>query len=74
LAGAANRYHTQGEEVAKSLPPFGWDTEAVMGTKTIIEEAFIDVFCDFVYGGGWIDVGRNGKKVCWTSYISKLAG
>ncbi len=45
-----------------------------MGTKTIIEEAFIDVFCDFVYGGGWIDVGRNGKKVCWTSYISKLAG
>jgi hypothetical protein len=44
----------------KSLPPFRWDAEPVMGTDAIIEEAFIDVFCDLVYGGdGWI---RKGNK------------
>lgn len=25
------------------LPPFGWDTEPVMGAEAIVEEAFIDV-------------------------------
>jgi hypothetical protein len=47
------------KKMQKSLPPFGWDTEPVMGTEVIIEEAFIDVFCDLVYGGGWIDMGRE---------------
>jgi hypothetical protein len=26
-----------------------------MDTEAVIEEAFIDVFCDLVYGGGWMD-------------------
>ncbi|KAI0249408.1 hypothetical protein BJV78DRAFT_1228260 [Lactifluus subvellereus] len=43
----------------KSLPPFGWDTEPVMGTEAVIEEAFIDVFCDLMYGGGWMDLDRE---------------
>jgi hypothetical protein len=30
-----------------------------MGTEAIIEEAFIDVFCDLVYGGGWMDIERE---------------
>jgi hypothetical protein len=50
--GLANRYQ-------KSLPPFGWDTEPVMGAEVVIEESFIDVFCDLVYGAGWIDIGRD---------------
>ena len=29
------------------------------GTEAIIEEAFVDVFCDLVYGGGWIDMKRR---------------
>jgi hypothetical protein len=41
-----------------SLPPFGWDTEPVIGAEFIIEESFIDVFCD-LYGGGWINVARE---------------
>ena len=47
------------KKMQRSLPPFGWDTEPVMGSEVIIEEAFIDVFCDLVYGGGWIDIGRD---------------
>lgn len=47
------------KKLQKSLPPFGWDTEPVMGAEAIIEEAFIDVFCDLVYGGGWIEMGRD---------------
>ncbi len=47
------------KKLQKSLPPFGWDTEPVMGPEAIIEEAFIDVFCDLVYGGGWIEMGRE---------------
>ena len=47
------------KKTQKSLLPFGWDTEPVMGTEAVIEEAFVDVFCDLVYGGGWTDVERE---------------
>ncbi|KAH7910413.1 hypothetical protein BJ138DRAFT_1152931 [Hygrophoropsis aurantiaca] len=43
----------------RALPPFGWDTEPVMGNEEMIEEAFLDVFCDLVYGGGWMDIERG---------------
>ncbi|KIJ67450.1 hypothetical protein HYDPIDRAFT_25903 [Hydnomerulius pinastri MD-312] len=43
----------------RALPPFGWDTEPVMGSEEMIEEAFMDVFCDLVYGGGWMDIERG---------------
>ena len=43
----------------KSLPAFGWDTEPVIGSEEVIEEAFLDVFCDLVYGGGWMDLERG---------------
>ncbi|KAF8885202.1 hypothetical protein BD779DRAFT_1534609 [Infundibulicybe gibba] len=42
----------------KALPPFGWDTEPIIGNEEVIEEAFVDVFCDLVYGGGWMDLER----------------
>ncbi|KIO02487.1 hypothetical protein M404DRAFT_956908 [Pisolithus tinctorius Marx 270] len=46
------------KKTQRALPPFGWDTEPVMGSEEVIEEAFLDVFCDLVYGGGWMDVER----------------
>ncbi|KAL6301886.1 hypothetical protein BKA93DRAFT_818784 [Sparassis latifolia] len=46
------------KKTQKSLPAFGWDTEPVMGSEEVIEEAFLDVFCDLVYGGGWMDAER----------------
>lgn len=47
------------KKTEKQLPPFGWDTEPVMGSEEIMEEAFVDVFCDLVYGGGWMDLERG---------------
>ncbi|KAH7920327.1 hypothetical protein BV22DRAFT_1021416 [Leucogyrophana mollusca] len=47
------------KKTQRTLPPFGWDTEPVMGSEEMIEEAFLDVFCDLVYGGGWMDVERG---------------
>ncbi|THH15455.1 hypothetical protein EW146_g5031 [Bondarzewia mesenterica] len=47
------------KKTQQALPPFGWDTEPVMGSEEVIEEAFIDVFCDLVYGGGWMDMERE---------------
>ena len=44
------------KKTQKSLPPFGWDTEPIMGAEVIIEEAFMDVFCDLMYGGGWMEI------------------
>jgi hypothetical protein len=41
------------EEVSNS------DMEPVVGNKEVIEESFVDVFCDRVYGGG---VDGSGKK------------
>lgn len=29
-----------------------------MGGEEVIEETFVDVFCDLVYGGGWMDAER----------------
>ncbi|KAJ8090347.1 hypothetical protein PM082_018943 [Marasmius tenuissimus] len=37
----------------KALPPFGWDTSPVIGSEEVIEEAFMDVFCDLIWGSGW---------------------
>jgi len=30
-----------------------------MGAEVIIEEAFMDVFCDLMYGGGWMEIERR---------------
>ncbi|KAG6919716.1 hypothetical protein DXG01_002662 [Tephrocybe rancida] len=46
------------KKTEKALPPFGWDTEPVVVNEEVIEEPFLDVFCDLVYGGGWMDLER----------------
>ena len=30
-----------------------------MGAEMVIEEAFMDVFCDLMYGGGWMEIERE---------------
>lgn len=50
--------HRKLKKTQKSLPAFGWDIEPVLGAEELIEEAFVDVFCDLVYGGGWMDIER----------------
>lgn len=47
------------KKAQKALPTFGWDTEPVVGAEEVIEEAFLDVFCDLIYGGGWMDLERG---------------
>ncbi|KAJ6613879.1 hypothetical protein B0H10DRAFT_196553 [Mycena sp. CBHHK59/15] len=39
----------------KALPAFGWDTVPVLGPEEVVEEAFVDVFCDLLWGGGWME-------------------
>lgn len=41
----------------QALPAFGWDTNPVMGIEEVVEEGFLTVFCDLIYGGGigWMD-------------------
>ncbi|KAJ7051535.1 hypothetical protein C8F01DRAFT_1174871 [Mycena amicta] len=68
----------------KALPAFGWDTNPVVGSEEVIEEAFIDVFCDLLYGGGWMEraVGVGGpsaelaKECSWAlvDYKSRSGG
>src|SRR5579863_6996112 len=43
----------------KSLPPFGWDTEPVMSTDIVIEEAYMCVFCDLMFCSGWVEIERE---------------
>ncbi|EIN04164.1 hypothetical protein PUNSTDRAFT_138889 [Punctularia strigosozonata HHB-11173 SS5] len=54
--------HRKLKKVQKGLPSFGWDTEPVMGPEEWIEEAFLDVFCDLIYGGGWMDSERDREE------------
>ena len=51
--------HRKLKKTQKALPAFGWDTEPIMGGEEVIEEAFVDVFCDLIYGGGWMDDERR---------------
>ena len=69
VAATINQWPTQNAEISrklkktqKSLPTFGWDTEPVMASEEVIEEAFVGIFCDLVYGGGWMDIER-GEEV-----------
>jgi len=38
-----------------------------MGTEVIIEEALTDVFCDPMYGSGWMEIEREevGRECNW---------
>jgi hypothetical protein len=46
------------KKAQRALPAFGWDTAPVLGAEEFVEEAFVDVFCDLVYGAGWMDTDR----------------
>ncbi|KAJ7209450.1 hypothetical protein B0H12DRAFT_1330088 [Mycena haematopus] len=50
-----------------ALPAFGWDTAPVLGPEEVVEEAFLDVFCDLLWGGGWMEraggVGGPGAEL-----------
>ncbi|KAH8104887.1 hypothetical protein DFH11DRAFT_1733630 [Phellopilus nigrolimitatus] len=53
------------KNVQKALPPFGWDTAPVLdGREDTIEEGFLDVFCDLLYGGGWVDRTETTFREC----------
>ena len=52
------------KKTQKALPVFGWDTTPVMGSEEVVEEAFVDVFCDLVYGGGWMDRREASFRDC----------
>jgi len=32
-----------------------------MDTEVVVREAFMDVFCDLMYGGGWMEL--SGRKL-----------
>ncbi|KAL5512303.1 hypothetical protein ACEPAG_3295 [Sanghuangporus baumii] len=53
------------KNIQKVLPPFGWDTAPIMdGRENVIEDGFLDVFCDILYGGGWIDRTETTFREC----------
>lgn len=59
------------KNIQKALPPFGWDTAPVMdGREDVIEEGFLDVFCDILYGGSWIDRAETTFRECNWALVS----
>ncbi|THG95643.1 hypothetical protein EW145_g7920, partial [Phellinidium pouzarii] len=53
------------KNVQKALPAFGWDTAPVFdGREAVVEESFLDVFCDLLYGGGWMDRSETTFREC----------
>lgn len=54
----------------------------MIGNEEVIEEAFLDVFCDLIYGGGWMDLERgemldrdcNWALVCQTFLAMWISG
>ena len=59
----------------KTLPAFGWDTAPVMdGREDVVEEGFVDVFCDLLYGGGWMERGELTFRECNWALVSWAFG
>lgn len=57
--------HRKLKKNLKPLPAFGWDiTPVVDGREDLIEEGFLDVFCDILYGGGWIERAETTFREC----------
>ncbi|KAF8646242.1 hypothetical protein AX16_007312 [Volvariella volvacea WC 439] len=68
IASTISSWPAQSAEISKklkksqkSLPAFGWDTEPVVGAEEIMEESFVDVFCDLVCGSGWMDIDHSDQ-------------
>ncbi|KAK0486794.1 hypothetical protein EDD18DRAFT_1466838 [Armillaria luteobubalina] len=54
------------KKAAKHIPAFGWDTEPVVGQEEVIEEAFVDIFCDIVCGwAGVSDLNECDRECNW---------
>ncbi|KAG7442004.1 uncharacterized protein BT62DRAFT_1011045 [Guyanagaster necrorhizus] len=54
------------KKAAKHIPAFGWDTEPVVGQEEVIEEAFLDVFCDILCGwAGVTDMNEADRECNW---------
>jgi len=66
--------HRKLKKTQKALPSFGWDTEPVIGSEEVIEECFVDVFCDLIYGSGWMDLerGEDLNRDCNWALVSFL--
>jgi hypothetical protein len=37
----------------------------MMGTVVVIEEAFMDVLCDLIYGSGWMEIEQEEVDREW---------
>ncbi|KAJ4470941.1 hypothetical protein J3R30DRAFT_3686098 [Lentinula aciculospora] len=50
-------------------PTFSWDVEPVLGPEQIIEEAFLDVYCDLIRGSGWSEglhsIASDNRSCNW---------
>ncbi|SJL14904.1 uncharacterized protein ARMOST_18380 [Armillaria ostoyae] len=54
------------KKAAKHIPAFGWDTEPVVGQEEVIEEAFLEVFCDIVCGwAGVSEISEADRECNW---------
>ena len=42
----------------------------VIGAEMVIEEAFMDVFCDLMYGGGWMEIEWEVDRECSWALVS----
>jgi hypothetical protein len=60
------------KKTQRAMPVFGWDTAPVLGPEEFVEEAFVDVFCDLVYGAGWMDTDRvdEAERECNWALVS----
>ncbi|GJJ14101.1 hypothetical protein Clacol_008358 [Clathrus columnatus] len=46
--------HAKLKKTQKALPAFSWDTTPILGGEEAVEENFLEIWCDVLYGGGWV--------------------
>ncbi|KAH7102491.1 hypothetical protein BKA62DRAFT_637553 [Auriculariales sp. MPI-PUGE-AT-0066] len=64
LSAQQAELHRKLKKAQKALPSFGWDTKPVLGQDEVIEELFIEVFCDLIWSAGWQDRREQTFRDC----------
>jgi hypothetical protein len=65
--------HRKLKKTQKSLPAFGWDTSPVLGQEQVVEEGFIEVFTQLVYGGGWMERTETTFRDCNWALVGTIS-
>jgi hypothetical protein len=60
-------------KLQKNLPSFEYDIRPRLGGEVLVEEAFLDAWCDLLISGGWMDRDETTLRECNWAIVRPLS-